>query len=175
MWSRRLPQQGPLIDLAARLGGVQSWEDDDVVVADVLRCPVIESVSLLDAGQLRRFLDRIGCLLPGDERALAEQWTTVRHRAWQVEDTVPGSSLVLADLGDGATVEAVNGSVSRCTQPGELVFAAVVPTPTGWLLPCHPVGLTPGLADAVADLVAAGIDPLEVAATVVRGTQSATM
>lgn len=100
-----------------------------------------------------------------DERALTEEWTGARHRAWRVADTTPGTSLRLTDLASGETLDAMNGAVSRCTRPGELVFAAVVPTGDGWDLPCHPVGLSPEVADTLVTQLGADGDPLAVAAT----------
>ena len=121
------------------------------------------------------FLDRYGALLPDDEGVLAEEWIGVRQTVWRVEEAEPGWWLRMTDLASGAVVRAVNGSVSRCTSPGEVLFGAVVPSGDGWLLPEHPLCLVPDDGEALAELVRVGVEPMAVAATVVRGIQNATM
>jgi hypothetical protein len=177
-WLARLPQHAPVVEIAKEVAGVSEGDEpfgpDDPLFEAMSAVPM-RAVVLLEGGLLQRFVERLGSLLPDDERALAETWTTVRHRVWRVDDTTPGVSLVLTDLAGGGTLEAVNGSVSRCTAPGEVVYGAVVPTSDGWLLPCHPTCLAPGDGDSLAELLGAGVDPMAVAATLVRGIRSATM
>lgn len=172
-WTRRMSQHLALMDVACLLAGVDDPDDDEPAVLAVLGLPILESLTLLDAGLLARFLERLGPVLPDDERALAGRWLGARHRVWRVESTTPGRSLVVTDLCDGSTIEATNGVVSRCMSPGEVVFAAVVPTGDGWLQPDHPVCLPPDLAAEAADLVAADCDPLAVAATLFEAARRA--
>lgn len=175
-WLRRLPQVGDQVCLAEELAGVDLLEAGECdVVEEVLTAPAFRSVALLEGGMLARFLDRLGPLLPADERALTERWRAARHAVWEVDDTEPGRWLRLVDLVSGEVVQAANGSVSRCTEPGEVVYGVVLPIGEGWLLPTHPVCLEPEEGLAVAELLEARIDPMAVAATVYRGGSSATV
>ena len=172
-WLERRPQQHPMLRCLSELSG--SSTPDDPLLDAASELPVIESIALLEYGLLEGFLMRMGQLLPTDERALAGRWMHERHTVWSVELTEPGGWLLLEECVSGERRKALNTTVSRCTDPGELVYAAVVPTGDGWLLPCHPIGLEDTDADAVVELLEAGIDPMLVASTVVRGTLSATM
>lgn len=174
-WVMRLAQQGPLWNVVEELTGVAADHEPDDGALHAVREVPMRAVALLDGGLLVRFLDRCGGVLPEDERALAATWTNERHRVWRVVATEPGRWLRLSEVGGDRTVEVSDGAVSRCTQPGEVVYGAVLLTGGGWLLPSHPACLDPGDGEALAELVAAGIDPLAVAATVVRGIRSATM
>lgn len=166
-WLHRVPQHHLLLDVAARLAGSDDFtEDGPITVA--LHHPLMESIALLDGGLLEVFLDRLGGLLPEDERDLAQRWTGARHDVWEVISTDPGRTLLLTDASGDVTVEAVNGSVSRCTSPGEIIYASVVPTGSGWFLPCHPECLTWEEEEDVLELIEDGRDPLAVSARVLR-------
>ena len=176
VWMHRLPQHGDLLRLACAVAGVEHEWDDPAAVDDAIGMSVLDSYLLLEGGLLQRFLDRLGPLLPDDERQLATSWLTERHKVWEVCRTNPGWSLELESLLDGTVVEADNGRVSRCTQPGEVVYAAVLPRPSGgWVLPYHPMGLDVDEGHGLAELLAADIDPFLVLTSVFRSARSATM
>jgi hypothetical protein len=162
------------LDVARRLAGDVERDDEAAIIPVVLE-PGFEAVALLEGGLLDRFLTRCAGLLPEDEAELARRWLEVEHRVWVVDRTRPGSSLALTDLHRGDTIEAVNGPVSRCTSPGEVVFAATVPSGEGWFLPCHPIGLSAKGAEAVVAQIEHGLDPMVVAGSVMREHRRATM
>lgn len=140
-WLHRVAQHGLLVWTAADVAGIDDPLYDEAELVGALAHPLIESAVLLEFGLLDRFLGQLGALLPRDERQQAWQWAQLRHSVWRVEDTTPGSSLRVVDLATGRSVDAVNGEVSRCTEPGEVFFGAVLPAGDAWILPCHPVPL----------------------------------
>ncbi|MFP4513650.1 MAG: hypothetical protein ACLFRV_11955 [Acidimicrobiales bacterium] len=168
-WLRRPPQQWALLDLVAELADVEEVDDDLEAVTEVLHEEATEAIALLDADLVSWFVDTLGSLLPTDERGLLTEWVGTRHRLWRVEATDPGRSVTMVDDDTGRRVEAMNGSVSRCTQPGEIVFAAVVPTSAGWFLPCHHLGVASSSAPLVASWMDDFDDPLNVAAHLYSG------
>jgi hypothetical protein len=170
VWVHRTAQQAALSDAADHLARVDDLDDDRAIereLALALDYPVLEGALLLERGLLRRFVDRYTGLLSTEELDLAARWSEARHGVWSVVATRPGSSLTMVDLATGQQVEAINGSVSRCTSPGEVVFAVVLPTGGGWLLPQHPEGLDPAGAAVIMDLMT-GADPWDVVTEVHR-------
>lgn len=161
-WLRRPPQQWAFLDVVADLADVERFDDDREAVTEVLHESATEAIALLDADLIAWFIDTFGALLPADERELLAGWVGTRHRLWRVEATDPGRSLTLIDHDTGRCVEAMNGSVSRCTHPGEIAYAAVVPTGAGWFMPCHHLGVSPSAAPLVASWIDDPDDPLEV-------------
>jgi hypothetical protein len=176
-WTERLAQEEVLVERCLDLADIDhdDWNDPDEGLVQAFEEVPVQAIALLEGGMLRRFLDRCGGLLPPDERQLAEHWAGERHQVWRVLDVTPGTSLVLEALDGGRTVEALNGRVSRCTSPGEVVYAPVLWSGDAWHLPCHPAGLDPDDGELLVALASAGIDPWEIASTLVRGIRSATM
>jgi len=174
LWLHRLPQAARFVDAACRLADLERDAGDRLVHA--VRVPLMDSLALFEHGLLDRFAHDFGPLLRETERATLASWRDVTHRIWEVRDTEPGYTLTLVDLASGAEVTAQNGSVSCCTRPGELVYAAVLPSRDGrWLLPCHPLCLDDDVADVYADLLEHGVDPLLVAKGLLAGEYDATM
>ena len=168
-WLRRPPQQWAFLDVVAELADVDAFDDDREAVTEVLHEDATEAIALLDADLLSWFVDTLGALLPADERDLAAEWVGARHRLLRVEATDPGQSLTLVDYETGRCVEVMNGSVSRCTRPGEIAFVAVLPTGAGWFMPSHHLGVAPSAAPLVAGWMDDRADPLGVAVHLYSG------
>ncbi|MBK5222112.1 MAG: SEC-C domain-containing protein [Acidimicrobiia bacterium] len=195
LWLRRHPQHAALVDIADEIADPfgeldtavydddlfdDDLYDDDLTAeldgraASVLADPGFEGVALLDAGLIHRFAERMGPLLPADERDLLRRWGEVRHQVWRIEGLNSDSTVVLSDA-RGRVVDAQSVVLRRCAPPGGLAFAALLPTGEGWWVPAVPVDLDMEAADEVAQLAAEGADPLVVAARAFEGTLSATM
>jgi hypothetical protein len=174
LWLRRLPQAARFVEAACRIADLDRDAGDRLVHA--VTVPVSGSLALFEHGLIERFAADFGPLLRETEQATLASWRGVTHRIWEVRDTEPGHTLTLVDLASGAEVRAQNGSVSLYTRPGELVYAAVLPSRDGrWLLPCQPLCLDDDVADVYADLLEHGVDPLLVAKGLLAGEYDATM
>jgi hypothetical protein len=173
----RLPQAGRFLAATQAVTDLEAaGEEQEDRLLHALRLPVMESLVLLDRGLLEQFTATFVPLLSPSEVALLARWNGATHRLWEVTATEPGQALTLVDLVNGEEVVAVNGAVSRCTVPGEVVYGAVLPTDDGgWLLPVHPLCLDDDQAEAYVDLLRAGVDPLLLAKALVGEEYDATM
>lgn len=102
--------------------------DDDVDAAG----PLLADIVLFDRGQLARFLDVRGALLPEAERTLGRSWLASRRSLHEVQAVSPGNGLAVRDLGsDGDPVEVRDRSLSRQVEPLDLVCMRLLPDGSG--------------------------------------------
>lgn len=102
--------------------------DDDVDAAG----PLLADIVLFDRGQLARFLDVRGGLLPEAERTLGRSWLTSRRSLHEVQAVSPGNGLAVRDLrSDGDPVEVRDRSLSYQVEPLDLVCMRLLPDGSG--------------------------------------------
>lgn len=111
-------------------------------------------VLLFDRGWFDRFLEARGPLLPAAERSLAEAWRSTRRSLYEVRSVRPGVGVVLRDIvADGAPVEVADRSLSRSSQPLDLVFLRLRPDAAGRLLAADGILVPRARRAFVTDLV----------------------
>lgn len=86
---------------AASVDNVFRRHPEALDVVDMLDDPYVAFVAMIEAGGARRYLDARGELLPDDERALVEAWTTTSQQIGRWVTTGEGPGL---DVGDGVLV-----------------------------------------------------------------------
>lgn len=111
-------------------------------------------VLLFDRGWLDRFLEARGSLLPAAERLLAETWRSTRRSVYEVQAVRPDEGIVLRDIvADAAPVELADRSLSRTTQPLDLLLLRLEPDSAGRLLATDGVQVPRARRAYVTDLV----------------------
>lgn len=102
--------------------------DDGVDVAG----PFLADVVLFDRGQMERFLDVRGVLLPEAERTLGRTWLASRRSLHEVQSVSPGNGLTVRDLRSGGDpVELRDRSLSHQLEPLDLVCARLLTDGSG--------------------------------------------
>lgn len=102
--------------------------DDDVDAAG----PLLADIVLFDRGQMARFLDVRGALLPEAERTLGRSWLASRRSLHEVQSVSPGNGLAVRDLrSDGDPVELRDRSLSRQVEPLDLICMRLLPDGSG--------------------------------------------
>ena len=142
---QRPPQRAALLAVATASAGVTSPDDAPARVIAAACDATVSELCLFEGGELQRFLDQRGALLPDDERELAQQWAGGRHRVWEVlddgrrlRDPATGSERALDDLSTAKVPP--SGFVLAVVQDGPLAL--------------------PGPAQPVADSALAELAPL---------------
>ena len=82
---------------------------------------------LFEGGAFAEFLTERGCLLPDDERLLAEQWLLVDRSVYEVEAVRAGAGFTVRDLRSGDRHDVRDRAASRHLTPGTLVCGRIVP------------------------------------------------
>ncbi|HEX7591148.1 MAG TPA: SEC-C metal-binding domain-containing protein [Candidatus Limnocylindrales bacterium] len=107
--------------------------DDDW---DVFQSGIPDDVLLFDRGQLQRFIDVWGPLLPADEPALARSWLSTRRTLVEVAGVHRGQSVTVRDLlGTGAEVLLADRSLSSVAEPLDLLCLRILPDGRGGFVP----------------------------------------
>lgn len=97
--------------------------------------PLLADVVLFDRGQLERFLDVRGALLPEAERTLGRTWLASRRSLHEVQSVSPGNGLAVRDLrSDGDPVELRDRSLSRQAEPLDLICMRLLPDGSGGVI-----------------------------------------
>jgi hypothetical protein len=109
------------------LEGVQVSADMDVAAVDWLSHDIL----MFERGGLQRFLDSHGSLLPEREVALGREWLDSGRSLYQVESARPGSDVSLRDVFTGTTVELPDRTISRRSQPLDLLCVRLMPDGEG--------------------------------------------
>ena len=98
---------------------------------DLVDQPLVNDILLFDQGQLARFLDVRGPLLPERERALGRVWLASRRSLYEVQAVRPGAGVTLRDLlGDGI-VELADRTISSRVEPLDLLCLRLLPDGAG--------------------------------------------
>ena len=127
--------------------------DDDVDAAG----PLLADIVLFDRGQLARFLDVRGALLPEAERTLGRSWLATRRSLHEVQAVSPGNGLVVRDLrSDGDPVEVRDRSLSRQVEPLDLVCMRLLPDGSGGVVATDGIRVPRLQRRPVLDLLEAG-------------------
>jgi hypothetical protein len=153
MFLQRPPQRTELLATATVSAGLRSPDDAPARVIAAACDVSVAELCLFEGGAFARFLEQRGDLLPADERELASDWGSRRHRVWEVVDG--GASL--RDTASGETRALDPRSQAKVPAEG-LVLAVVQPGPVALPGPATPI--TPELAEAVAPLLGGEVGPL---------------
>lgn len=166
LWIEQPNVQGALGELvhevigephSATAGGGVPHSREAAAAEDLLlgeRSPMTVDVLLFDRGWFDRFLEARGPLLPAAERSLAEAWRSTRRSLYEVQSVRPGVSVTLRDIvADDAPVEVADRSLSRTSQPLDLVFLRLRPDAVGRLLTTDGILVPRARRAYVADLV----------------------
>jgi hypothetical protein len=101
--------------------------DDRESVAQAITDPVVLDTALTEFGWFERFLRDRGPLLPDDEVLLATSWLLVDRTVYEIEDTVPGKSMVLRDVRTGERLDVRERTLSMQAEIGQMVCGRAVP------------------------------------------------
>lgn len=119
--------------------------------------PLVADVVLFDRGQLERFLDVRGALLPEAERTLGRTWLASRRSLHEVQSVSPGNGLTVRDLrSDGGPVDVPDRSLSRQLQPLDLICMRLLPDGSGGVVATDGIGVPRLQRRHVLDLLEAG-------------------
>jgi tetratricopeptide (TPR) repeat protein len=99
------------------------YDEDDTERTD----PLVFDAVLFEGGAFADFLVARGFLLPGDERALAEQWLLADRSVFEVEEVRRGQGLSVRDVRTGDRHEVRERAGSGVVKPGQLICARAVP------------------------------------------------
>jgi hypothetical protein len=104
--------------------------------------PLVADVVLFDRGQLERFLDVRGVLLPEAERTLGRTWLASRRSLYEVRSVNPGNGLTVRDLrSDGDSVDVPDRSLSRQAEPLDLICMRLLPDGSGGVVATDGIGV----------------------------------
>jgi uncharacterized protein YecA (UPF0149 family) len=156
-----------LLDWAELLSNAP--REDRQTIALAMADPVTTDFALFDGGLLEDFLDAMGPLLPGDERALARSWQVSDRRLLEILEVRPMLGLRVRDLVNEEELELLDRRITTQVQPKDLLFARPLDDGQGGLrFRADPMGLPRMmrgrlldmlLADAPAEAVAAFLAP----------------
>lgn len=97
--------------------------------------PLLADIVLFDRGQLERFLDVRGALLPEVERTLGHTWLATRRSLYEVQSVGAGTGLTVRDLRSGGDpIELRDRSLSRQVGPLDLICMRLLPDGSGGLV-----------------------------------------
>ena len=102
------------------------WDVPDALLA-ACRDPLVVVAVLFEGGAFADFLAERGCLLPDDERLLAEQWLLVGRSVYAVEAVRAGADFTVRDVRSGDRRDVRDRAASRQLKPGMLVCSRFVP------------------------------------------------
>jgi hypothetical protein len=153
MFLQRPPQRAELLATATLSAGLGSPDDAPARVIAAACDASVTELCLFEGGAFSRFLDQRGQLLPEDERALAADWGSQRHRVWEVVD----DGAVLRDTASGETRELDARSRAKVPSAG-FVLAVVQSGPVALPGPATPISAA--LAEALAPLLGGEAGPL---------------
>ena len=118
------PWPADVLDVAT--ARAEHWDTPDALIA-ACRDPLVTDAVLFEGGAFAEFLDERGCLLPDDERLLAEQWLLVDRSVYEVEAVHAGLEFTVRDLRSGDHHDVRDRAASRQLRAGMLVCSRIVP------------------------------------------------
>ncbi len=98
---------------------------------DLVDQPLVNDILLFDQGQLARFLDVRGPLLPERERALGRVWLVSRRSLYEVQAVRPAAGVTLRDLLGEEIVELTDRTISSRVEPLDLLCLRLLPDGAG--------------------------------------------
>lgn len=143
--------------IRAAVSRAAGGDGEDAADAAVAAGPLLADVVLFERGQLARFLDVRGALLPEAERTLGRTWLASRRSLHEVRSVSPGKGLTVRDLrSDGGPVDVPDRSLSRQLQPLDLICMRLLPDGLGGVVATDGIGVPRLQRRHVLDLLETG-------------------
>ena len=126
---------------------------------EIHEVPLIDDILLFDRGELERYLEIRGQLLPEAELALGRTWLETRRSLYEVQGVRPGSGVTLRDMFTDAVVELPDRSISTSSQPLDVVCVRLLPDGAGSLIALGGFTVPRMRRDQATELVRSGDGP----------------
>jgi tetratricopeptide (TPR) repeat protein len=160
---------GPAADLVLEAAAERArYSDSPDALREALDDGLVYDAVLFEGGAFEDFLYLRGCLLPEDERLLAEQWLLAERSVHEVVAVRRGEGMTLRDVRTGDINEVRERAGSTQVKTGELYCARVLPAGERMQIfgGLHPVSV--GERDALIALLDDEPDPVELVAFLSR-------
>lgn len=140
---------------SARLAPAQAADPE---LLETLAPVILPDIALYDRGELTRFLEIEGPLLPAAEAALAESWLGTRRTMVEVQAVRRAQSITVLDAlaADDEPIRLADVSLSMSVAPLDLLCLRLMPDGHGAVYPSDAIGVPRNRRAEAIDLIRSG-------------------